>query len=95
MKYSNKVMIEAVKEKTGRTVTANPHRADNVNQSQGPRTGNAAAREGKRATFKAEKEAKAPVAEAIARAFGARSQDDYVNKKLEPVASNTRGRKFS
>lgn len=95
MKYSEKVLIEKVKEKSGRTSTANPNRVADVNAKTGPRTGNASARPGKRGTFIDAKDAKAPVADAIVRAYGARSQEDYVSKKLEPIASNTRGKKFS
>lgn len=72
--------------------TANPHAVNNVNQKSGPRTGNAGTMS-KRSDFKAAKEERAPLADVIARAFGARAQDDHINPKLEPIASNS-NRKF-
>lgn len=95
MKYSEKVLIEKVKEKTGRTSTANPHAVSNVNAKQGPRTGNASAHDGKRGAFLDAKESMQPVATAINRAYGDRAQRDYVDSKLEPVGSTVRGKKFS
>lgn len=74
--------------------TANPYAVKDVNAKQGPTTGNTGD-VAKRKSFKAAKESMAPVADAIVSAFGARDQKDYVNKKLEPVASNVKGRKFS
>lgn len=75
--------------------TANPNAVKDVNAKSGPRTGNASARPGKRGVFQADKASKQPVATAIVNAYAARDQKDFVNKKLEPIASNTKGKKFS
>jgi hypothetical protein len=88
MKYSNKVRINEEKNPGAKT-TRNPYAVDDVNQKSGPRTGNAGM-PAKRSDFKAAKEERAPLADAIARAFGARAQDDKVNPKLEPIASNSK-----
>lgn len=93
--YGTKVLVEKTKEKSTRTGTANPNAVSNVNAKQGPRRGNADARPGKRSEFVAAKQDRAPVADAIERAYGARAQQDSVSKKLEPVASNVKGKKFS
>lgn len=74
--------------------TANPFAVKDVNAKQGPSTGNTGD-VAKRKSFKAAKESMAPVAKAINKAYGDRAQVDKVDSKLEPIASNTRGRKFS
>lgn len=95
MKYSGKVMIEKVTEKTGvRTATKNPHARDNVNVAQGPRTGNATRGE-KRSEFKSAKAEREPLAATIMNAYGARAQKDYVDPKLEPIRSDVKPKKFS
>jgi len=92
MKYSGKVMIEKVTEKSSvRVDPRNPHSRDNVNVAQGPRSGNNPAM-GKRSEFKDAKEARQPLADTILKAFAARDQKDYVDSKLEPVSSNTRAK---
>lgn len=94
--YGTKVLVERERDtKSSRTSTANPHAVANVNAKQGPRTGNASARDGKRGTFIDAKQAREPVAAAITRAYGDRAQRDYVDSKLEPIASTTKGNKFS
>lgn len=93
MKYSGKVKIEKVTESEGIKSVKNAHHRDNVNVAQGPRTGNASAHDGKRSKFSAQKEERAPLADMIAKAFGARAQDDKVNPKLEPVSADSK-RKF-
>ena len=94
MKYSGKVLIDEEKNPGSKTVK-NPHSVANVNQPQGPRTGNAGAHDSKRGNFKAAKSERAPLADYIARAFGARGQDnkETVKPGLEPIASNSE-RKF-
>ena len=94
MKYSGKVMIEKVTEKTGKTSTRNPKGRDNVNVAQGPRTGNADAHAGKRAEFKSVKESRAPLADVIARAYGARSVKDHVDPKMEGISPDNKPRKI-
>jgi hypothetical protein len=88
MKYSNKVRINEEKN-PGSKSTKNMYAVDNVNQKSGPRTGNAGT-PSKRSDFSTAKEARAPLADMIASAFGARAQDDYVNPKLEPISSNSK-----
>ena len=88
MKYSNKVRINEEKN-PGSKSTRNMNGVTNVNQSQGPRTGNAGT-PSKRSDFTAAKDARAPIADMIAGAFAARAQDDHVNPKLEPVSANSR-----
>lgn len=70
-----KVLIEAVKEKTGRTSVANPYAKSNVNVAQGPRTGNEPS-SAKRSAFKAAKEERAPLATMIEDAY-AKRQHEY------------------
>lgn len=70
-----KVMIEKIKESTGRVSTKNPHAVENVNQKQGPRTGNNE-ETGKRSTFKAAKAERAPLATMIQDAY-AKRQHEY------------------
>lgn len=88
MKYSNKVLINEEKN-PGSKSTRNHYHKDDVNAKSGPRTGNAGT-PGKRGEFTSAKESRAPLADVIARAFGARAQDDKVNPKLEPVASSSK-----
>ena len=66
-----------------RVSTANPHRRDNVNVAQGPRTGNTSAHDGKRGTFQAAKEERAPLADVIATAYGERQRADYADKEFK------------
>jgi len=95
MKYSNKVLIEKEKDSDAPTPQSrrrNPHAVANVNQSQGPRTGNAGAHAGKRGNFKTAKEARAPLADFVERAFAHRGEDDRETIKpgLEPVSADSR-----
>lgn len=64
------------------------------NYGLGPKTGNAA-REGKRAAFKAGKEERSNLADSINSAFKARNTTVYVNPKLEPVKEPIKAPKFS
>lgn len=94
MKYSGKVLIEKVTEKSSvRVDPRNPHARDNVNVAQGPRSGNNPEL-GKRNEFKSAKEDRAPLADTILRAYGARAQDDYVDSKLEPIRSDVKPKKL-
>jgi len=69
--------------------TKNPHSVTNVNAKQGPRTGNASAHAGKRRDFQDAKAARAPIADEIASAYGARAQRDYVDAKMEGISPVT------
>ena len=53
----------------------NPHSVANVNQPQGPRTGNEGAHRAKRGRFLDEKESRAPLADFIERAFAGRAAE--------------------
>jgi hypothetical protein len=88
MKYSNKVRINEEKN-PGSKSTRNMNAVDNVNQKSGPRTGNAGTPT-KRSDFVTAKETRAPLADMIANAYGARTPDDHVNPKLEPISSNSK-----
>ena len=90
-----KVLIEKEQDSDARTsesIRKNPHARTNVNVPQGPRTGNAGAHAAKRGNFKAAKEERAPLADMIERAFGARGERDKeeVNPGLEGVHSDTK-----
>jgi hypothetical protein len=63
-----------------------------VNQAQGPRLGNESAHAGKRKAFTEAKAERSPLADMIAKAYGARAPDDHVNKKLEPISANTKAK---
>jgi hypothetical protein len=91
MKYSGKVLRDEQKSPGSKSVK-NQYAVSNVNVAQGPRTGNASAHEGKRKEFKSAKEERAPLADMIAKAYGARTPGDKVEKKLEPISSNTKAK---
>jgi hypothetical protein len=91
MKYSGKVLRDE-QASPGSKSTKNQYAVSNVNQKQGPRMGNASAHEGKRTAFTAAKEERAPLADMIAKAYGARTPDDKVEKKLEPISANTKAK---
>ena len=91
--YSGKVHMDEQKN-PGMKSTRNMHAVDNVNQPQGPRTGNASARAGKRQTFVDDKQTRAPLADVIADAYAARGTDlkDHYRPSLEGISPNTRAR---
>lgn len=82
-KPKSPVRIEAAKESTRRVDPKNMYHKDNVNVSQGPRTGNSSAHGGKRADFIAAKEERAPIADVIAAAYGERQRADYAGKNFK------------
>ena len=73
-RYSTKVRI--AKDTAAVWSCENPQHRTNVNQAQGPRTGNSGAHDGKRSAFVAEKQARAPLAKVIQDAY-ARRQHEY------------------
>lgn len=74
-------------------MSSNPKSVANVNQKQGPRTGNAGTL-AKRSDFVASKSQRAPLADVVQSAFAARGERlNAVDAKLEPISSNSR-RKF-
>jgi hypothetical protein len=91
MKYSGKVLRDEEKNPGSKSVK-NMYAVDNVNVAQGPRMGNESAHAGKRKEFKSAKEERAPLADMIAKAYGARTPNDKVEKKLEPISANTKAK---
>jgi len=81
--------------KAKRVDTANMYRKDNVNVAQGPRTGNASAHNGKRADFMMEKQERAPLADAIVSAYGARTQRDYIDPKSNGIMPIVKPKRFA
>jgi hypothetical protein len=72
-RFSQEVKI--AKDKAASWSCTNLHHVDNVNQAQGPRTGNHES-QGKRNEFKAEKASRAPLAKVIQDAY-AKRQHEY------------------
>jgi hypothetical protein len=74
--YTNRSRIEktsdTVKKVSTRISCANPYAVSNVNQPQGPRTGNAAAHDAKRGEFSRAKEARYPLADQVMGMFSTR-----------------------
>jgi hypothetical protein len=91
MKYSGKVLRDEEINPGSKSVK-NPHARTNVNVPQGPRVGNEGAHSAKRGNFKAQKEERAPLADMIERAFGARGtrDADEVNPGLESIHADTK-----
>jgi len=73
--------------KAKRVDCTNLHHRDNVNVAQGPRTGNTSAHDGKRGTFMAAKEERAPIAKVIESAYGQRQAADYAGKDFKNAGS--------
>lgn len=92
--YSGKVRIDEEKNTAGFSAKGNPKSVSNVNQAQGPRTGNSGTMS-KRTDFVDGKEARAPLADYVNNAFAARgkSRADYVNT-ADQVGDNSGVRKF-
>jgi hypothetical protein len=88
--YSGRARI-AENPNSGMTSTRNPNSVDSVNQRQGPRTGNMAARPGKRQDFVEDKQSRAPLADVINQAYAqrGRGRQDHVNPALEGIHSDT------
>lgn len=74
--------------------TTNPKSVANVNQKQGPRTGNQGLTSTKRTEFSEAKKTRAPLADTIMRAFGIRGEKtkDETNAGLEGVSASTKAR---
>ena len=81
--------------KAKRVDTANMYRKDNVNVAQGPRTGNSSAHGGKRADFVSAKQERAPVADVIVSAYGARTQRDYIDPKSNGIMPIVKPKRFA
>jgi hypothetical protein len=72
----------------------NHYSKENVNVKQGPRTGNSNPG-GKRSAFQDAKAEREPLAREIQAAYGLRTPDDHVEKKLESIRSDVKPRKFA
>ena len=72
----------------------NMYHKDNVNVAQGPRTGNPGTAS-KRSEFITAKAERAPVADVIASAYGARNEADSIDPKLEGIRPVVKPKKFS
>ena len=71
--------------------TSNPKQTSNVNQKQGPRTGNAGSAS-KRTSFLKEKEGanteRAALADFVMSALEKRNPRDYIDAKVEPLSAD-------
>lgn len=74
-------------------MSTNPKSVANVNQKQGPRTGNRTDT-AKRTEFSAAKKTRAPLADTIMKAFGIRGEKtkDETNAGLEGVSASTKAK---
>ena len=92
---SYKADVKLAKEKASPfSAKGNAKSVSNVNQAQGPRTGNSSARPGKRTDFVDDKQQRAPLADVIADAYAARGRGraDTVNKSLENISPTTKAK---
>ena len=89
-----KSTVKISKETASAWNTENMYHVDNVNVSMGPRTGNDGTPK-KRSDFISAKAERAPVADVIANAYGARTQADFVDPKLEGIRPVVKPHKFS
>lgn len=85
--------VKIAKEIAKSWTSKNLHAVDNVNVAQGPRTGTQGLN-GKRSDFIAAKEARAPLAETINRAYGDRAQRDAIDYKAEGIEPIVKPRKL-
>ena len=90
--YSGKVRLDEEKNTGKFSAQGNPKSVGNVNQAQGPRTGNASAHGGKRADFVDAKQLRAPLANVINDAYAARGRGraDTVVRTEEGISPNTK-----
>jgi len=91
MSQKGRVLINEEKNPGSKT-TKNPYAVSNVNQPQGPRTGNAGAHAGKRSAFTAAKAEREPLATMIEAAYtmrGTRDKDE-INPGLEGIHADTK-----
>jgi hypothetical protein len=72
----------------------NRYHRDNVNVSMGPRTGNDGTPQ-KRSDFISAKAERAPLADSINEAYGARAQQDRVDPKMTGIRPVVKPKRFS
>jgi hypothetical protein len=87
--YSGKVRIDEEKNTGAFSGKGNPHSVSNVNQKQGPRTGNSGTLT-KRTDFVAAKQERAPLADVVTSAFATRGKGRAESiAATEQVGDNT------
>jgi len=89
-----KSTVKIAKETASAWSCTNQYHQDNVNTAQGPRTGNRGT-PSKRTDFISNKAERAPVADVIASAYGARAPRDAVSAVEEPIRSIVKPKRFS
>jgi hypothetical protein len=89
-----KSTVKISKETASSWSTENQYHVDNVNVSMGPRTGNDGTPK-KRTDFISAKAERAPLADSINAAYGARAQKDYVDPKMTGIRPVVKPKKFS
>ena len=72
----------------------NQYHVDNVNVSMGPRTGNDGT-PSKRSDFQAAKAERAPLADSITEAYGARNLPNHVDPRMEGIRPVVKPKKFA
>ena len=88
-----KSTVKISKETASAWSCENPYHVTNVNVGMGPRTGNPGT-PSKRTDFISNKAERAPVADVIANAYGARTPDDYIDTKMEGIRPVVKPKKF-
>lgn len=86
--------VKIAKETASAWSCENMYHVDNVNVSMGPRTGNPGTAS-KRSDFISAKAERAPVADTINAAYGARNIPDHVDPRMEGIRPVVRPKKFS
>lgn len=86
--------VRIAKETASSWSPENPYHVDNVNVSMGPRTGNDGTPQ-KRSDFIQAKAERAPLADSITEAYGARNLPNHVDPRMEGIRSVVKPKKFS
>ena len=89
-----KSTVKISKETASAWSSENPYHVTNVNVGMGPRTGNPGTAS-KRSDFISAKAERAPIADTILNAYGARNIPDHVDPREEGIRPVVKPRKFS
>lgn len=89
-----KSTVRIAKETASTWSTENQYHVDNVNVRMGPRTGNDGTPK-KRTDFIQAKAERAPLADSINEAYGARNLPNHVDPRMEGIRPVVKPRKFS
>ena len=89
-----KSTVRISKETAGAWSPENQYHVSNVNTAMGPRTGNDGT-PSKRTDFIAAKAERAPLADSINAAYGARAQQDRVDPKMTGIRPVVKPKRFS